>query len=45
VINVGFVAYLGLVLAKTRRKRAHAARLAARLAATAEIVATPAAEN
>ncbi len=41
VINVGFVAYLGLVLAKTRRKRAQAARLAA----TAEIVATPAAEN
>jgi uncharacterized membrane protein (DUF2068 family) len=41
VINIAFVAYLGLVLAKTRRKRAHAARLAA----TAEIVATPAAED
>jgi len=41
VINVAFVAYLGLVLAKTRRKRAHAARLAA----TAGIVATSAAEN
>ena len=40
VINVAFVAYLGLVLAKTHRKRAHAARLAA-----AGVLGTPAGGN